>query len=701
MDERIRLIVEAQNRASPVIQAVKNGLEGMATAAKGAGTATSNAAGNIRSAMTNVGNAVNRAGAVFQAFSRTAHSAISAVLTPLGSLTKGLSIAGSLLGGFSIAAFTRAGIDMNLTVDRATAALTKMTGSAQVASTFVEALRKEAETSAPTLAELLPIAQQLAAAYGPAGLGKVIPTIRAFGDAAVSLGAGTDGMQLALLGFRQMLGRDFPQQEELNQIRENLPGLDVNGILKRSFGTADTEMLKDAGVTGQMVGAAIVAGMQQAFGGAQAEGAMKLPTLLSNFQDTFSRAAGNITLGFLRSLEGTNGAVTKLLGSFQRLADSQNFMGAITVVFDGLGRALEAFSSQGDKFVDWLDAVFSREGVAILLSNILGLVQTIGQSIAKTFGVDLKAAMDPKNVMVFFDALAIAADQGISTFFGIGRVAVEVVRIAMSAFEDMGDRVSDIVSDVSRGFKGMFLSLQISMAEMTGAFMDNVSKMLEALSKVGIGAWKPFGELHGAAESMAFQAAVINDPKYGTVAGLKGQQQSLLGERVTAEAERSQRTRQRLADDPYRNDPFFKRIGDAFSGRPGQQGAEDSFRALFEQNRLGIAKALFAGAGASAPSVPFPAAPMLYGGGGGGASVQTVRSNTPAIPSLPDYMTGGYSPSGDAWTDAYIRQRDGGGGNSYTFAPVVQAPDRATLQRMFDEWYDALTRQGIAGPSPF
>jgi tape measure domain-containing protein len=758
MDEKLRFIVEASNRTNPVAQAVVRNFGSMETGAKKVGDTTSHAANTVRTAMANVAAAVTKAGGVFQGLSRTAHTALSSILTPLGALTKGVSLMGGLLGGISIVGFTKAGIDMNLTVDRATAALTKMTGSAQVAQTFVEALRKEAETSAPTLEELLPIAQQLAAAYGPAGLGKVLPTIRAFGDAAVSLGASTDGMNLALLGFRQMLGKDFPQMEELNQVRENLPGLDVNGILKRAFGTADTEMLKDAGITGQMVGEALVRGMQQAFGGAQAQGAMKLPILLSNIQDTFTRAAGQITLGFLRSLEGANGAVTKLLASFQKLTESANFMGGVTVIFDALGHALEILSEQGDKFVAWLDAVFSRQGVAVLLSNILALVQTLAQVI----GIDLTGAMDPANVGKFFNAIGTGITSAINGFFGVARVIEEMVKMGQTFFRDLGDSASDIATNIAISFNEMVDRVAIMLLNLTAKALYSFAETTRAVGKIldAIGSIRLPALLGGGQLFPGFSGQMMTDATNSAnrAAGIAGGAAYSLGTGWDAQGRYYQRNqmaydvqqREKLRDqqDPFRHQTFIQRVTDAFMGNGRNTNAQDTFWANFNQNRLDIAKMLFAGAGAQQPAPSFPGAPQLYGGGNAQPQVFYPRSNVPAIPSLPDYMRPGYGAT-DAYTSDYMRQRDAGFEYGRMYGPAATPawpyamPDEVppgytasdaytqdyirrrdagsqygqkpsdvnvnvhamiTREGMIQaaiEAYDEMVRRGIAGPGPF
>lgn len=278
--------------------------------------------------------------------------------------------AGLVLSGVGAAGFiaiAKAGVDMNVSLQQATAALTQITGSGRTASQFIAALRKESETSALTFKELIPLGQQLAAVYGPGGIGKVIPTLRAFGDAGALLGVGGEGVSRALLGFRQLLSRDKPSQEDLNQVGENLPGFDVKGILKRAFGAADTETLQAAGVTGAQVGAALLAGMQRAFGGAQLRAAGSIPILLSNIADAFNNLAATLTTRFTPMLAK---ALQGLMAFMQGIASNEKLLAALAIPFDVLGGILIKLTAKLPELAMWMEKTFTRKNVIEGITNI-------------------------------------------------------------------------------------------------------------------------------------------------------------------------------------------------------------------------------------------------------------------------------------------------------------------------------------------
>ncbi|HEV3052143.1 MAG TPA: tape measure protein, partial [Longimicrobium sp.] len=232
---------------------------------------------------------------VFGGLSRAVLSVAGDIIQGLGgAFERVLGVAervGLVVGGTLTAAFVataKAGVDFNTTLQGTSLALTRILGSQQAAAGLIGDLRKEALTSKLELKDLLPLGQQLAAVYGPGGLGKVIPTLRAFGDAASVLAGGDkEAASRALIQFRQ-LASGLLERENLRTIEENLPGSDVLGIVQRKFGTVDTQALKQAHVTGQMVADAIVAGFTEKFGGAQRELAGTLPVILSNFGDAFN-----------------------------------------------------------------------------------------------------------------------------------------------------------------------------------------------------------------------------------------------------------------------------------------------------------------------------------------------------------------------------------------------------------------------------
>lgn len=301
----------------------------------------------------------------------------------LGGLTAAIGTAGAAAAAFS---FGKLGVDMNLAVQNAEMAAATISGSNKAAKAFVAGLREEAETSKLTFAELLPLSQSLAAAfnsvYGAEGLARVRGTLRTFGDVAQTLGASAGSMQLALNGFQQLLTSDTPTMEDIKQISENLPGSNALGIVRQTFGATEGDTLKEAGVTGAMVAEAILAGMEEKFGGAQQRMAKSLPVLLSNFADTAGRLAGNVTEAFLPQLTA---GVDRVLQAFQSLAGSASFVQALAVPFEFLGKALEYVGEQAPKFTAWLEEILTRENVLNFLADVAGTFLAIRDSVGEAW----------------------------------------------------------------------------------------------------------------------------------------------------------------------------------------------------------------------------------------------------------------------------------------------------------------------------
>lgn len=288
-----------------------------------------------------------------------------------------------------------AGIDMRLTATRATIAISKMLGSRAMGEGFISDLRAEARTSALTFKDLLPVSQQLVAAYGPSGLGKVIPTIRAFGDAAVMLGADVAAQERALLGFRQLLmSPKGPIMQDLRQISENLAGFDLYGALRKAFGTSDTEALQRAKVTGKQAADVIIKAMEENFGGAQKVMSKQLPIIVSNWRDAFNEIAGSITGGLLTALTK---AADRILGVLDNISQNKAILQALSIPMTIIGNSIlylteklmglkgsfEALISSGKWATFWGRVA---EGVRVFLGYMGAAIDWVGANWPKVWG---------------------------------------------------------------------------------------------------------------------------------------------------------------------------------------------------------------------------------------------------------------------------------------------------------------------------
>lgn len=702
MDEKIRLIIEAQNRTNPMFQAVTRNLGTVGTGMRTMGGAAQAAATSITGAMGRVVTAAHSAGQAFMRLGQTARQGLEMIGGPLRAISTGLAGLG-VAGGAALTAFGALGIKSNQFKENTLAALTGMTKNRAVAEDLYRFLSKFADTTPFDDEEIVSAGKSLLTFGFNA---KQMMTL--VGDAAFTMKVPIEQVVNALAKLKAG-SFDMAEMAPVGLTRE---GLESMGQKFSAGGEPENR--------GALLGQGIAI-LQQKFGGAMASGASGFDAAFSTLESNFRRLAAFATGGLFESLKKGFDLVS---GSLVRFMETGGAAGGLAVIFDGVGRAVELAANQGLAFVGWLDAVVSREGVAFLLANIAGTLLTIGQSILKTFGVDLQAAMNPANVQAFFAAMHEGANHAITAFFGIGRVAAEVVRMMRSGFEDASDAIGDAIEDTTRGLKLLFLDLQISISDATATMMDSIGQVLQALASIQIGWAKPFGHLGAVGSGMRDNARFMRE---GPALQMRQEKDDIEEGFLQTAENRRQRAGLRMIEDPFRKQDPFTRLGDAFTGKNRPEGAEGAFRKLLEQNITGIFKGIYSPAGAGAAAAGFPAAPMLYGGGGGGSSVTTMRGG-PAIPSLPDSVpywrdgmlrsngmsmgappdAGGgnlldqINPASDDWTAEYIRQRDaglspmaggrgGGGGGLNATINVVRGMTweefREAWLRMGDEAY--------------
>lgn len=323
---------------------------------------------NSTTAWQSVQRAAEKAGHQYQSFEKVAYKSVintekalmgvvrasdrvmagaAGIARSFARISVGAALTGTAAGLTAVAAALTAvgkrGVDMNVTLMGSQAALSVMAGSSQRAAGLIADLRKEALSSLLTFKDMLPIAQSLVAVLGPGKLGAVIPIMRAFGDTASMLQVPQANLGYAMQQFNQLMGRPFAQQEEINSLAENLPGLNPAGILREKFGTNVTDELKSKGISGQQVGFAIVEGMQRKFGGAQARMGGSIPMLSSGIGDTMNDLSAAATKGLTASVTK---ALQDVLAILNRQAAGGGFLKVMTLAFNEIGGAIERLTAK-------------------------------------------------------------------------------------------------------------------------------------------------------------------------------------------------------------------------------------------------------------------------------------------------------------------------------------------------------------------
>lgn len=483
--EPVELVIDAVWVGQQAVSAAENAIKGVL-----------DVCGKLTEAAVKVGETLLRN--VVAALQAVAQAAVTTAGVLTGALLSAMTAVGT------------AGVEMHTSVNRASMALQQITGSAQGAAEILRGVKEESLTSALTFKELIPIAQSLAAAYaqiygGQGVASRVRPAIRAFGDAAVATGADEGAQARALLGFRQLVTSDTVKQQDLRQISENLPGSGITSILRKQFGTADTETLQQAKVTGAQVGEAIVAGLQQSFGGFQQKlASTDIGIILSNFQDAFNNLAQEVTNRFSPQLSA---ALSKVLDLVQSLSTNQGLISALAVPFDLLGQAVSAAAEHLPEFVGWIEKIATRENVVDLIASIAAGFQTFGDEVQKF----LTAVTGGRSFETIWQAFADAGGKALDFVYKSWNVLVAAIQF----FSDNAGTIFGVVADAIKPI-GDWLNVAIAKTTVL------IQMAQQALGQFGGGFKSGLGGSSGTPVQTAGMGGFDNPMGGGGGGGLAG-----------------------------------------------------------------------------------------------------------------------------------------------------------------------------------
>ncbi len=205
----------------------------------------------------------------------------NAVTSPLALLGAGAGLTGAIAFPLKLAG----------EMEQAQIAMEFFTESAKKGQKFLERLQAFAAKTPfefPDVRQaaigLMPLYKNM---YGvDKAMDETIRTIRAFGDAAGYTGAGIQGMNLALLGFRQIGTMGKLSMEELRQVTENLL-IPMDIVLKELGLTGDAlEDLGKRGIPAKTAMEAIVRALEKNFAGGMEKMSKSLLGLTSTVKDT-------------------------------------------------------------------------------------------------------------------------------------------------------------------------------------------------------------------------------------------------------------------------------------------------------------------------------------------------------------------------------------------------------------------------------
>jgi len=257
---------------------------------------------------------VNATGAVDNAFKKA-----TASTSFLGQIQSGFDRAKPIIMGVvgAVGAVGASFVALGLTSSRAAAdfdaqvqALTAIEGSAKRAKDALAELKDAAKLPGLGFQEAVTGFTQLRRAGVDAATAMML--IRGAGKANALAGGGREEFGRIGLALGQIAVKPQLQGEELLQLVE--AGVNAYGIIKEAFGTADTEKLKQAGITSRQVITALAIGMN------------KLPSVGDTAKNAIENFGQAVDFAMIRIGQAVNSAalpyITKFTDAVEGLSDS-------------------------------------------------------------------------------------------------------------------------------------------------------------------------------------------------------------------------------------------------------------------------------------------------------------------------------------------------------------------------------------------
>lgn len=272
-----------------------------------------------------------------------------------------------LLAGAAVAGFAKGAIDAAVSFDSMQRALATTVGSTEELNAQMDRLRKVALSPGIDLKQTVAGFINLKAAKFTTK--EAEDGLRGIGNAVASVGAPAETVGRVVTAITQMANGLKVNQEELNQLREALPNFGM--ILERTFGTTNTDKIKDMGLSAREAAKQILVGFGK---GPQATAGMQ--TALDNLNDTFNEMRETVGALLFKMFQGFGPALTSAMETVTKavrgISEQGSVLNKVFQVFLAFGLAAVVVDL-ALKFGIFIDAVM-KAIVAVRALGMTGLI---------------------------------------------------------------------------------------------------------------------------------------------------------------------------------------------------------------------------------------------------------------------------------------------------------------------------------------
>lgn len=293
-----------------------------------------------------------------RAWSEGFGGAFSAAMGPIKAFSAAVGAVGGALAAFAIDSSRRAA-----DFDALTAAISAVEGSATTTAKVLKDLRRIA--AGPGLGVTEAITTYLGLRRAGLDSAFSMRMTRELGNQVALSGGGKEVLGRVGLAVGQMATKPYLQGEELLQLTE--AGLPAYQMVKRAFGTSDTEQLKKQGVTSQQVLAALLADMERA------------PRVMGGAKNAWENLIDAVDMARVSFGQGVNGG---LLGGLNALSDQIN-------EFTEAG----VFRQLGENLIQGVADVFGDGDMRTALLEFTGAIDTAVIAL-RNLSLNVEGALD-------------------------------------------------------------------------------------------------------------------------------------------------------------------------------------------------------------------------------------------------------------------------------------------------------------------
>jgi tape measure domain-containing protein len=376
-----------------------------------------------------------------------------------------------LLAGAAVAGFAKGAIDAAVSFDSMQRALATTVGSTEELNAQMDRLRKVALSPGIDLKQTVAGFINLKAAKFTTK--EAEDGLRGIGNAVASVGAPAETVGRVVTAITQMANGLQVNQEELNQLREALPNFGM--ILERTFGTTNTDKIKNMGLSAREAAKQILVGFGK---GPQATAGMQ--TALDNLNDTFNALKETVGELLFKMFSGFGPALTSAMEAVTKavrgISEQGSVLNKVFQVFLAFGLAAVVVDL-AIKFGIFIDAVM-KAIVAVRALGMTGLIAKAFISPEAAIASAVAAAGLAVGAALIFDQVM----KGINTktkIEGTGGAAAGLTPPTVTGIGTAADTAAK--AGKSTEGKGVLINTMVDIAayaaRMQAAFVDMAKSM--------------------------------------------------------------------------------------------------------------------------------------------------------------------------------------------------------------------------------